>query len=89
MALIEQFKVVTISTNTNSFGLYSVILITKMGIAYQVLANSLNKPNAGDILNVWFSICLNETIRYDFVSLGFEVPERLANVPNEITKNLF
>src|SRR5688572_5285273 len=86
---IEQFKVITISSNTNSFGLYSVVLASKSGIAFQVYANSLNTPKENELIDIPFAIRKDETIDYNFAQRGYEVPTRLQDVPKEVLIELF
>src|ERR1035437_3586251 len=48
----KQFKVVSVSSNRNSFGLSGMILMGRDGTAWQVGANTLNLCRKGDIVNV-------------------------------------
>lgn len=42
-----EVRVVAVSSNTNSFGLHSVVLFAKDGRAYQTLSNDLSLPLRG------------------------------------------
>lgn len=83
--IFEQFKVVAVSANKNSFGLQQCVMIAKDGTAYKGCANSLNIPKQNDILDV--PVILNEAgkvIEYNFTAKGFEIPERIDNAPQEV-----
>lgn len=43
-----EYRVVGISSNTNAFGLYGLILINLQGEVYEVAYNQVNKLNIGD-----------------------------------------
>jgi len=81
------FIVAAVSENTNSFGLHSVIMIARSGTAFQVLQNSLNKPEEGVVKNI-NTKCNEEgeVLSYDFtLSLnGAECPNQLINAPEEV-----
>lgn len=84
---IEIFKVIAVSSNSNAFGLKSVILVTKGGIAYEVYANQLNTPKKDESICINAQVLFDETIAYDFA--GYEVPTKLPNVPNDVLKEIF
>ena len=46
----EKFKVVAVSSNTNSFGLYQCVMVSKSGKGYKACASYLSIPKQGDIL---------------------------------------
>ena len=78
--MIKQFKVATVSKNTNSFGLHGMILMALDGEAWEVAANSINKKPAGTILNI------NPN---SFASLGFEIPHQLPNAPDSVVNEVW
>lgn len=75
----KEFKVVSVSQNTNSFGLYGMILVARDGEAWQVAANYLNKKEKGKVF----------IAREDFYGMGFEIPERLPSPPAEALAKIF
>ena len=81
---VLRFKVASVSENTNSFGLYGMILISDCGQAWQAGANSTNVKKKGDVFRV-------RTIdgRPDFARLGFEIPERLDDPPPEVMNEIW
>ena len=79
------FKVVAVSSNTNSFGLFQCVLVAKNGLAYKACANSLNIPKQGDTISIPYrgngNGLSNATL--DFGG-KFEIPERIEDAPQEI-----
>ena len=74
---IKAFKVGSVSSNTNSFGLYGMILVGRDGEAWQVGANSINVRRKGTVL----AISIVGRRGRDFAHLGFEIPEKLPTTP--------
>ena len=71
----KEYKVVTVSSNTNSFGLYGMILIARDGECWEVAANSINVKPKGTVL----------TVQGDhWEAFGFEIPtRRTPNAPQD------
>lgn len=83
---ISQFKVISVSSNTNAFGLTGVIMADKTGLAFQVGMNYLSKPEQGDLLNV----TLNQNLEIQSIAgKSFEIPHKLPSVPAHALKELF
>lgn len=79
------FKVVAVSSNTNSFGLFQCVLIAKNGLAYKACANSLNIPKEGDTVNIPYKAGGNGISNATLNFAGrFEIPERIEDAPQEI-----
>jgi len=80
------FKVVAVSENTNSFGLFQCVLLAKNGLAYKACANSLNIPKQGDTISIPYrgngNGLANATL--DFSAKSFEIPERIEDAPREV-----
>ena len=74
--LIRHFKVASVSSNKNSFGLTGMYLMDKNGNVYEVGVNSLHVKAKGDILNV--PMAGKEP---DFSSLGYEIPTFIGAAP--------
>ena len=73
------FKVASVSSNTNSFGLYGMILIAQNGEAWEVGANYLNVKKKGDIVH-----------GDNWASYGFEIPRQLKpDAPKEVVKEVW
>jgi hypothetical protein len=69
------FTVVAVSKNTNSFGLYSIILLAKDGTGWQLLKSS-DLPKAGDDLT--FEIANGHLVLPRFHS--YECPTELPKL---------
>lgn len=82
---VSQFKVAAISSNTNAFGLWGVVIIDKTGLAFRVGMNHLSKPNVGDVLDV----TLNGSSIHSIAGKSFEIPHKLPNAPASVLKELF
>jgi len=50
MTALVEFKVVAVSTNTNSFGLRQMIMVSRDGHTYTACFNHLNVKEKGDII---------------------------------------
>lgn len=79
------FKVVAVSSNTNSFGLFQCVLVAQNGLAYKACANSLNIPKQGDTISIPFAVqgIGSSMLTLDFGG-KFEIPERIEDAPQEI-----
>ena len=85
----ETFKVLAVSKNTNSFGLKNCIMVSKRGICYSGCANYLNVPKQDTNIEVPVSLVNNGLAKFDFVSLGFELVERLEDCPEDVIREVF
>lgn len=84
------FKVVAVSSNTNSFGLFQCVLIAQNGLAYKACANSLNIPKQGDTVSIQYKAGPMgiEDARLDFAG-RFEIPERIEDAPREVVNEVW
>ena len=78
------FKVAAVSSNRNSFGLRSMVVVARDGEAYRVLSNDLHIKRQGEVLLV--EQCEG---RWNFSALGYEVPEKLPPAPSDVVKELY
>jgi hypothetical protein len=85
MKIATQFKVVSVSSNTNSFGLYGVIMVAKDGTAYEVGINYLGKPNKGQVLNA----AVSENGNLVSLEVGYEIPRKLPTAPQKVVKEIW
>lgn len=81
------FKVVTVSANPNSFGLYSVILLSQEGFACSGLLSMYNKPSKGDIVQVVCDVVGGELKGVTIPSA--ECPQVETNAPIEVIKEIW
>ena len=79
----KAFKVAAVSSNRNSFGLRSMVVVASDGEAYRVLSNDLHIKREGDVLLVG-----ELDGRWNFAALGYEVPEKLPTAPPDVVKEL-
>ena len=73
----KPFKVASVSSNLNSFGLTGMILMALDGEAWEVGASSLFVKKKGDLIHVPI---VGKAGR-NFGTLGFEIPTRLPDAP--------
>ncbi|MDA3780336.1 MAG: hypothetical protein PF487_09005 [Bacteroidales bacterium] len=89
--MYKEFKVVTVSSNTNSFGLRGFICVARDGDAFQAATNSLDVPKKDMILRM--PIIMDKdgkpTNRINYVLGGFEIPEKLDNCPADAVKEIW
>ncbi len=78
-------KVVTVSQNTNSFGLYGHILMAKDGTAYQIAASMYSKQEKGTVLNAEFV-----NWRLDKIpGVSYEIPQKLMQAPADVIADVW
>lgn len=71
----KEFKVASVSSNYNAFGLKGIIVLARDGEAYEAAANDLNVKPKGAVVRV--------PVRggvASFVKLGWEIPRKLDAV---------
>ena len=78
--MTKTFRVAAVSTNTNSFGLWGVVVVSRSGEAWQLGGNDLHKPEVGSELAPEIKSGVPCWGR-----LGYEIPERLhPNAPEDV-----
>lgn len=77
--MTRAYRVAAVSTNTNSFGLRGIVVVSRTGEAWQLGGNDLHKPRVGDELSPEVG---NGVPRWG--KLGFEIPERLPDAPMDV-----
>lgn len=75
--LIKEYKVVAKSLNTNSFGLFQMVVLAKDGEAYKVHASMYNVKNEGETVNQMLNLINGKLVGSIFE--GCEVPEKIEN----------
>lgn len=82
----KEFKVVSVSSNTNSFGLHGVIMVARDGESYQgAKGQNMSPIKRGDIITV----PLNSNEEPEFYKVGFEIPSKLANAPKDVIDQIW
>lgn len=85
VASVKEFKVVTVSQNTNSFGLYGTILIARDGSAFEIAVSSLEKQPKGKVLNCDI---INGALR-NIAGVSYEIPRKLPTAPLEVVTEIW
>ncbi len=84
--MTKTFRVASVSENTNSFGLTSMILMAKNGEAWTVGANHLNVKKKGTDISV--NCC--ESGHPNWASKGYEIPIRMPiDAPKGVIDEIF
>lgn len=74
-----KYVVAAVSSNTNSFGLYQHVLVTKDGTAFTACANSLNKKDVGQVVDV----------KKGFHEHSFEIPQQIKDAPDDVVQEVW
>lgn len=86
----NKFRVIAVSTNTNSFGLHRFIAVAKSGEAYALHTGTIYKPNKGD--DIVIEQFITESGRTSFKEvkgMGIEMPEKMPVAPKEVLMEIF
>lgn len=83
--MTKTFIAASVSSNTNSFGLFGVILVAKDGEAWEAAANSINVPTKGDRVVVE----VNQAGQPRWELKGFEIPRQLPDAPGNVVHNVW
>ena len=85
----KPFKVAAKSSNTNSFGLYQLILVSKDGEAYKTHASMYNAKNVGEVMNqqIRYRSDSNKIVSESF--RGTEMTTKLPQVPKDVLNEIF
>lgn len=84
MMTVKEFKVVTVSKNTNSFGLYGVIVMARDGEAWELGKSYFNLPKKSATVLVPV-----QPFGLDWNVLGFEIPRKLMRAPKRVAKQVW
>ena len=85
-AFLKPFKVATVSSNTNSFGLRGMILMAEDGEAWEVAVNNLYEKNKG--VTIYLPVVDGKTE----VSCGHfpcEIPRQLPKAPKNVVQEVW
>lgn len=83
--IMRKFRVASVSSNANSFGLRGMIVMTEGGEAWEVAANHINLREKG----ADFRVPVGPESEPDWAAMGFEIPHRLPHVPPAVLKEVF
>lgn len=86
----KEFKVIGVSSNTNSFGLRGVIIVAKDGEAWQGGVSYLYVPKKDDMVSLVYKEKSQGVLEtYPQFPSGWEIPERLKDMPADLLKKVF
>lgn len=81
----QEYVVAAISSNTNSFGLHQVIVIsTTEQKGYKAASSAFNLPTIGAKI----TIPPNTGVTYALMGRGWELVEQLSNVPDDVYEEI-
>lgn len=84
----KEFRVLAKSSNTNSFGLYQMILASKDGEAYKTHAGSLYAKEFGEVVMQTIKYADDgKVISADFI--GTEMTTKLPQAPKGVLNELY
>ena len=83
--MTRDFKVIAKSENTNSFGLYQMVVLAKNGMAYKTCASMYNVKNEGDIIQQIFMLN-KEGNEVGHLFKGCELTEKIESPPEDVIK---
>ena len=91
IAYQKEFKVVAVSTNTNSFGLRGVVMVARDGEAWQVGASHINVPKEGALVKLTFRSTADGfgLQKYPDFPFNCEIPERKEDANKLLLKEFF
>lgn len=78
-----EFKVAAVSSNTNSFGLYQMVLVSREGAAFTACKS--DPPSKGTVL----TLPLESGMITSSIGFHFEIPRKLENAPPAIMEELW
>ena len=84
--IYEKFKIVSVSSNTNSFGLHGVVILAKSGTAFEIGMGSINNPTKGAEL---FCKISEQGNLLEIQGKSYEIPRKLPNAPKEVIAEVF
>ena len=87
MAQTKQFKVAAVSDNTNSFGLYGVVLVARDGQAFEVGKSMYGATPLWPLGHV-LTLEVHKG-NFNFAARGIEIPRQLPTAPPKLIKALW
>jgi len=86
---IAKWKVFAVSSNRNSFGLRSMLVMNQTGEVWRILANDLNVREKDSIIDT--VVVQDEAGQYapEYMFAGYECPERQKDAPEELIKEVW
>lgn len=85
---IRDFKVVAKSENTNSFGLYQMVLVSKDGKAFKTCASYMNVKQEGEIVKQHFTFN-KEGKEVGHYFPGCELTESIEAPPADVLQEIW
>jgi hypothetical protein len=86
--MVLEFKVISVSENTNSFGLKQMVMVGRKGEAYKGCFNYLNVKKRGEIIHG--IVTLNDDAEIKCVEFtGVELVQRIEDAPEDVLKEIW
>ena len=88
----KDFRIVAISSNSNSFGLHGVVLVAEDGEAWEIgiSLSYINNYSKGSVIKQ--ERTQNEfgiTVSKQFVGVSYEIPRELQTAPKDVVAEIF
>lgn len=84
----KPFFVIAKSSNTNSFGLYQMILVSRDGEVYKTHASMYNAKEVGVQINQRIVVDSNNRVKHSYF-IGHEMTEQLEQAPKKVLNEFF
>lgn len=75
----REWKVFGVSSNANGFGLRGMLMVSRNGKVWRVLANDLNIRRGGNVI-------VNDPAASGWAGFGFECPEPMPDAPPAVVR---
>ncbi len=85
----KEFKVVAKSQNTNSFGLFQMIVVAKDGEAYKTHASQYNAKEQGESVYQKYSIDPKTEKKRNAYFSGHEMTTKIDDCPKNVVKEIW
>ncbi len=79
-----EFKVAAVSSNTNSFGLYQMVLVSRSGMAFTACKS--DPPQQGATISIPVAA---DGVITSSVAFHFEIPHKLEKAPQDVVDELW
>ncbi len=84
----KEFKVAAKSSNTNSFGLYQMILVSKDGDAYKSHASMYNAKEVGSVIKQTIVFNEDNVVKHEYF-IGHELTTKLPRPDRDTIKEIW
>jgi hypothetical protein len=85
----EEFKVIAVSDNTNSFGLKQFYAVSRKGVTYRAHCTSQFCPKKDEVVSIPVILKDNKVVGYNLSAMGYEIPELLPSVSEQLLNEIW